>query len=86
MALVFFLLGLVLLVLPIPSSVFFFMASGALLASESLSVARFLDQTELRLRAWAQFGVSRWRRMLPAHPPSNPGNTRGAPRGAPRVT
>lgn len=53
-------IGVVLVFLPGPAVVFFFIA-GALLASESLHVARALDWTELKLRAvW-----SWWKRRRP---------------------
>jgi uncharacterized membrane protein YbaN (DUF454 family) len=57
-------LGIGFLLLPIPSSPFF-LASGALLASESSSLARLLDRIELRLRSWVKAIRKRWRALSP---------------------
>lgn len=50
LALAFFAVGVVFIFLPLPELPFFLL-SGGLLATESLSLARFLDRTEMRLRA-----------------------------------
>jgi hypothetical protein len=55
-------IGVVLIFLPGPA-VLFFAITGALLATESLTVARMLDWVELRLRAVAHWLVRRWRAM-----------------------
>jgi hypothetical protein len=53
--------GVLLTVMPGPAIVFFLLAAG-LLAAQSLSVARVLDQLELKLRAaWATFRTWRTR-------------------------
>jgi hypothetical protein len=55
LATVAFLAGVVTIFLPLPEIVFF-AASGALLAAESLVLARFLDRAELRAaRRWERF-------------------------------
>jgi len=53
------LIGVILLFTPGPGLLFLF-AGGAILAEESLTVARALDWTELRVRAVAR----RWRRLF----------------------
>ena len=57
-------LGLAFLLLPIPSTPFF-LASGALLASESGSLAHLLDRTELQARYWAKAARNKWRSLSP---------------------
>src|SRR6185312_109830 len=49
-------IGIVLVFIPEPAILFFLLA-GSLLAAESLTIARFLDWTEVKLRAgfaWSQ--------------------------------
>ncbi len=58
-------LGIAFLLLPIPSSPFF-LTSGALLASESSSLARLLDRIEMRLRSWVAAVRKKWRALSPA--------------------
>jgi hypothetical protein len=55
-------IGVVLVFLPGPAVVFFAL-TGALLATESLTVARVLDWSELRLRAAVHGLAGRWRAM-----------------------
>lgn len=57
-----FIVGVVLAFIPGPAVLFFFIAGG-LLAAESKWVARFLDWTELKLRAGWQWGRRRWRQL-----------------------
>ena len=44
----------------------FFLTSGALLASESSSLAHLLDRVELRLRSWVRAIRKKWRALTPA--------------------
>ncbi len=55
-------IGVILVFVPGPA-VLFFLLAGSLLATESLSIARFLDWTEVKLRA--VFGSARrqWHRL-----------------------
>jgi hypothetical protein len=62
LAFVAFVIGVVLVFVPGPAVVFF-AVTGALLASESLGVARGLDWTELRLREAARWLLRRWRAL-----------------------
>jgi hypothetical protein len=55
-------IGLFLTVLPGPAILFFFIAGG-LIASESKSVARLLDWSEVKLRAGLSWVEKRWRRL-----------------------
>lgn len=55
-------IGIVLVFLPGPAFVFFAI-TGALLATESLTVARVLDWTEVRIRRVARWVRRRWRAM-----------------------
>ena len=57
-------IGLAVLLLPIPSTPFF-LASGALLASESSVLAHLLDRVELRLRSWVRAIRKKWRALTP---------------------
>jgi hypothetical protein len=54
--------GVVLLVTPGPGWLVI-AVGGAVLAGESLWVARFCDAQELRLRRWARAGRALWRRV-----------------------
>ncbi|WP_438483158.1 PGPGW domain-containing protein [Oleiharenicola lentus] len=54
--------GVLLVFIPGPAILFFFIAGG-LLASESKLVARFLDWTEVRLRAWWKWGMRHWTKI-----------------------
>jgi ABC-type protease/lipase transport system fused ATPase/permease subunit len=54
--------GVVLVFIPGPAILFFFIAGG-LLASESKVVARFLDWTEVKLRAWWKWGKAHWKKL-----------------------
>lgn len=51
--------GAVLLVIPGPGSVLI-LIGAALLAEESLLVARFMDRVEVRLRKWIDAARARW--------------------------
>lgn len=55
-------LGVVFALIPGPAILFFALA-GALLASESKMVARFLDWTEVRIRRVVRFAQRIWRRL-----------------------
>lgn len=55
-------IGVVLTVIPGPALPFLFLA-GALFASESRAIARFMDWSELLLRKIAGWGRRRWRRL-----------------------
>ena len=59
---VFLVLGIVFAVIPGPAIPFFFVA-GALLATESRTIARFMDWSEVRLRQLAAWGKRLWRRL-----------------------
>lgn len=52
-------IGLVLVFIPGPAVLFFALA-GALLATESLMVARLLDGAEVRVRRLARWALRRW--------------------------
>jgi hypothetical protein len=54
--------GFILVFIPGPAVVFFFL-SGSLLAAESRGIARFLDALELKLRAVWDWGKRHWRRL-----------------------
>jgi hypothetical protein len=54
--------GVIFVFIPGPAILFFFF-SGALLASESLWVARAMDWAEVKLRVLIKWGVARWRRL-----------------------
>jgi uncharacterized membrane protein YbaN (DUF454 family) len=58
-------LGVAFLLLPVPSTPFF-LTSGALLASESSSLAHLFDRVELRIRFWAGAVRKKWRSFSPA--------------------
>lgn len=60
-AMVAIVIAVFLMVLPGPAVLFYFFA-GTLLASESLTVARLLDWTEVRLRAVWKWGKGHWGR------------------------
>lgn len=62
LATVCFAIGLVLVFIPGPAILFFFIG-GVLLASESLFAARALDWAEVKARAAWDWGARRWRRM-----------------------
>jgi uncharacterized membrane protein YbaN (DUF454 family) len=62
LAVICLLVGLAILLLPIPSTPFF-LTSGALLASESSALARFLDRCELRGRSWVMALRKKWRAL-----------------------
>lgn len=62
LAAVAFVLGLIFAVLPGPA-VIFFIAAGALLATESRAVAVLLDWAELRLRALWNWAKRHWQKM-----------------------
>lgn len=62
MAVVFLALAVVLMVMPGPAFVFFILA-GALIATESKAVARFMDWAEVRARSVLAWARNRWRRM-----------------------
>lgn len=55
-------IGAVLAVFPGPA-VPFFIVAGALLASESRPIARFMDWSEVRLRRLLAWAKRRWRRL-----------------------
>ncbi len=55
-------LGLVFAVIPGPAILFFALA-GALLASESRGVAKFLDWCEVKIRAVVCWGMRIWKRL-----------------------
>lgn len=54
--------GVILVFIPGPA-ILFFLISGSLLAAESLTIARFLDWTELKLRAAFSWSTRHWRRL-----------------------
>lgn len=62
---VFFLLGLLMLVAPGPGILFIFLG-GAMIAEESLWVARAFDVLEVKLRAFAVWGAKTWKRASAA--------------------
>jgi hypothetical protein len=55
-------IGLVLVFIPGPAILFFFVA-GALLAVDWLWLARLLDWLEVKLRAWWKRSVAWWRKL-----------------------
>lgn len=55
-------IGVVLVFIPGPAIVFFFLA-GTLLALDWLWMARTLDWLEVKLRAWWESGRRAWRRL-----------------------
>jgi hypothetical protein len=55
-------IGMVLVVIPGPAVPFFFLAGG-LLATESRTIARAMDWSEVRLRKVATGVMRRWRRL-----------------------
>ncbi|HEY4249169.1 MAG TPA: hypothetical protein VGM64_20260 [Lacunisphaera sp.] len=57
--------GVVLVFIPGPAILFFLLA-GSLLAAESLTIARFLDWIEVKLRDLFEWCQRQWRRMHPA--------------------
>lgn len=57
-------IGAVLVFIPGPAILFFFVA-GALLAVDCLWLARVLDWLEVKLRRWAKRGVALWRQLSP---------------------
>jgi hypothetical protein len=56
------LIGLVLSVIPGPA-IPFFLLGGAMLATESRRIARFMDWSEVRLRKLAAWAKRRWRKF-----------------------
>ncbi len=54
--------GLVLVFIPGPA-VLFFAIAGALLASESRGVARFLDWSEVKIRALVRWAAGVWKKL-----------------------
>ena len=54
--------GVVLVFIPGPAFLFFIFA-GSLLAAESLTIARFLDWTEVKLRSGFTFCERQWRHL-----------------------
>jgi uncharacterized membrane protein YbaN (DUF454 family) len=66
MALLFVLVGLFFAVFPGPAFPFFILA-GALLATQSKTVARWMDALELRARNTLAWLKRRWRRRRHAH-------------------
>ncbi len=58
-------IAVVLMFIPGPAVVFFALA-GALLASESRGVARFLDWAEVKLRRVLAWGKRHWQKLPPA--------------------
>jgi hypothetical protein len=58
-------IGVVLAVIPGPAIPFFFLA-GALLATDWLWMARLLDWTEVKMRAWWKRAVHWWKQRSPA--------------------
>ncbi len=63
-AVVCFAIGVVLVFIPGPAFVFFFLGGG-LLASESKFVARIMDWSEVKGRKLAHWGAATWRRLGP---------------------
>jgi hypothetical protein len=61
-AIISMLIGVVLVIIPGPALPFFFI-SGGLLASESRTIARFMDWLEVVLRKLGRWGRARWRRL-----------------------
>lgn len=61
-AVVAFAIGIVLMFIPGPAIVFFFIA-GSLFAAESRGLARGLDWTEVKLRKFASWLSKRWRKL-----------------------
>jgi hypothetical protein len=57
-----FAVGVVLMVMPGPAVLFFFIA-GTLLASDSLTIARWLDLLEVKVRKAWHWGVAHWRKL-----------------------
>jgi hypothetical protein len=53
-------IGVVLVFIPGPAILFFFIAGG-ILASESKLIARFLDWMELKIRSFSKWGVRTWK-------------------------
>jgi hypothetical protein len=62
LAVVMFAVGVVLVFIPGPA-ILFFLLGGALLAAESLVVARAMDWLEVRIRAAWRWGKTRWDRL-----------------------
>ncbi|MEY4938552.1 MAG: hypothetical protein RIQ93_287 [Verrucomicrobiota bacterium] len=60
-----FAIGVVLVFIPGPAVVFFFI-TGALLAPESRAIARFMDWSEMKIRALWQWAISQWRGLSQA--------------------
>jgi uncharacterized membrane protein YbaN (DUF454 family) len=65
LAVIFFAIGIVLVFIPGPAILFFFLA-GALLAEESRAIARLLDWLELRVRAIWRPLKAWWKRRTQA--------------------
>jgi len=61
-AVILVLLGVFFAIFPGPALPFFFVGGG-LLASESRTVARFMDWSEVGVRQWATWGRRRWKRL-----------------------
>lgn len=61
-ALVMIIIAVILMFIPGPAVVFYFIA-GALLAAESLTIARLMDWVEVRLRALWRWGKGHWKDM-----------------------
>lgn len=55
-------IGIVLMFIPGPAILFFFIA-GSLIAAESRGLARALDWTEVKLRKFASWLIKRWRKL-----------------------
>lgn len=55
-------IGVVLVFIPGPAILFFLLA-GSLLAAEFLTIARFFDWTEVKLRTGFAWGQRRWHRL-----------------------
>lgn len=62
LALLAFAIGVVLVFIPGPAVLFFFLA-GALLAPESRAIARFMDWAEVKIRAVWHWVTAHWRRL-----------------------
>jgi hypothetical protein len=54
--------GVVLMFIPGPAVVFFFIA-GTLLASDSLAIAKLLDRVEVRVRKICTWAMRHWRKL-----------------------
>jgi hypothetical protein len=61
-SIVLILAGAVLLVIPGPGSVLI-VIGAALLAEESMIVARFMDSAEVRIRKWIEAARTQWKKL-----------------------